>query len=395
MQKRLTVFCFLFFILFSHSILSQTNSNSSSIFEVTRKFSDSNNFLVAYNAISEFPSKNPQEKWQKMQMQITYASFLAHHPDYAELLKKFERPVSKDSLYHKIKEHALWNSAAYDKILDEAKMHKIVMINENHFTPQHRVFLQTLLPELKRLGFNYLAVEALFSDSTLNTPKGIPTLKNGFYIREQNFGQLIRIAKKLGFKFVAYDFFTNPQDRETAQAENIYNKTFKMDKRARVIVYAGIAHIFEKPTRNQKKWMAQIFKEKYHMDPLTISQTHLNRYRKLFNQSIGLVNAKVFKNPNMNNVDYLLINNLEINPVQEDDYNFSFQNKFSRPLQLNIFLTSEMKHLDDFKDKIPFKAYYLESGDQLQIKLPEDDYYLVIFDDEGNIVAKEKISTTH
>ncbi len=363
-----------------------------SVLDLSRKFSDSNKFILAYNEIKNYPASDRQDTWLKLQMQLTYASFLGTHPDYSELLSHFERPGEKDSIYSTIENKATWDAQVYDKIVDAARGHKIVMFNENHFMPQHRVFVLNLLPRLERLGFNTLALEALFSDERINEPNAFPTLKEGFYTREQNYGHLIRKAKELGFRFVSYDHYDNPKERERSQAENLYNKTFKADPDAKVVVLAGIAHILEKETKRHRKWMAALFKEKYHIDPLTISQTGLNRYRNLFEHELGLVEGASFKEHRLNSVDFLVLNNIAVNRKTDPDDNFSYKNESHAPIQLNLFLRSETQDGNDVEGKIPYRVFYLKPAEQVKLNLPQGKYDLVAFDGTGKTILHRALT---
>lgn len=92
--------------------------------------------------------------------------------------------------------------------------------------------------------------------------------KSGFYTSEQNYSNIIRKAKELGYEFIAYENTDHTKNREIGQAENLYNKTFKIDPESKVLVLAGIDHILEKPTSRGKEWMATIFKNTYNIDHL-------------------------------------------------------------------------------------------------------------------------------
>jgi len=49
-----------------------------------------------------------------------------------------------------------------------ARRYEVIMINESHHTPYHRNLVFSLLPDLKRQGFEYLALEALSKDHKIN-----------------------------------------------------------------------------------------------------------------------------------------------------------------------------------------------------------------------------------
>jgi hypothetical protein len=75
--------------------------------------------------------------------------------------------------------------------------------------------------------------------------RGYPLKSSGTeYLREPSYGDIVRLALKLGFKVVSYDVDTGAtQERELGQAENLSRKVFAKDPEARLFVHAGYAHI--------------------------------------------------------------------------------------------------------------------------------------------------------
>ncbi len=256
--------------------------DTGTVMSVVNRSMSSNTFFKQLTEIAQYPLPANQGNSLELQMQLTFSSFLQNNPLYSQLITQIERAFKpKDSVVNLIKANTVFDTQVVDSIVAQAQLTNVLMINENHFYPAHRSFILELLPRLRAAGYTHLALEALAApqDSVLNQPNGFPTLKTGFYTREQTYGNLLRAAKTLGFNFVAYENETAGKDREVGQAENLYRKTIGMDKRAKVLVIAGIDHILEQPTRSGKKWMATRFREMYGINPLTISQTHLNLYR--------------------------------------------------------------------------------------------------------------------
>lgn len=171
--------------------------------------------------------------------------------------------------------------------------HQLIILNEDHSKPQHRDFAQKLLPDLWKAGFRYIAVEAFNPDPTKferTIINGAPTFDTGYYLRDPAFSRFIREAKSLGFNLIPYEVYApiNGSEkeygdnyhsyRETSQAVNIYNRTFKKDPNARVFVYAGFSHLLEGKKHDLKqdkkpKWMAEYLSELSGLNPLTIDQT--------------------------------------------------------------------------------------------------------------------------
>lgn len=154
-------------------------------------------------------------------------------------------------------------------ILAQTRQQQVVMFNEEHTQPRGRWLVGSLLPALYRQGFRYLALEALeAADSAGLRQRGYPVVVSGFYTNEPHFGNLIRQARQLGFKLVAYDAMT--ADRERDEARNLVAATLGPHPQARVVVLAGHGHINEASSAQaMAAWVHQLTG----IDPLTIEQT--------------------------------------------------------------------------------------------------------------------------
>ncbi|KAB1070356.1 hypothetical protein F6U93_02040 [Tamlana haliotis] len=363
----------------------------STVFDIVKKHQLSNKFYGALNEISEFPTYDKHEEWSKLQMQLTFSSFLGKNEFYESYLNKLEsRFEPNDTISKIIRENTVFNSQAIDTIIKEAEKHKILMINENHFYPNQRLLVFDLLQSLKEVGYKYLALEALYAkqDSILNLANSYPTLETGFYTSEQNYSNLIRKAKELGYVFIAYENTDRNKNRELGQAENIYSKTFKVNPNHKVVVLAGVDHILEKPTSRGKEWMATIFKNKYNIDPLTISQTHLNSYRNQIKSDYGIINSNKFNEERLNSLDYFVFNNKQNSSLKELS-TFSFKNKAKYDVQVSLFYGNEIKNDYDYIKKVPYFTTILKSDEAY--KLPIDrkqKTYLYTFDKYGKRIDK-------
>jgi len=364
----------------------------STVMDIVKKHQNSNKYFSILNEIIDFPTYDQQEEWTKLQMELTFASFLGNNDFYEKYLNQLEsRFKPNDTISKMIKENFSTDQNVIETITNEAKKHKIVMINENHFYPNHRLLVSDLLVNLKEIGYNYLALEALDvkQDSLLNLKNTYPTLKTGFYTSEQNYSNLIRKAKELGFEFVAYENFSSNKDREIGQAENIYNKTFKINPNSKVLVLAGIDHILEKQTREGKKWMATIFKEKYNIDPLTISQTHINSYRKLVNTNYSLFNNELFKNERLNSVDFLVLNNKKIVNLTTI---YNYQNNSETDVQVQLFYADEILDAFDHNKKVPYFSTILKAGKKYNLPIDKKrGMYLYTYNKNGKRMENQII----
>ena len=167
---------------------------------------------------------------------------------------------------------------ASDWIADQAGAYGVIMVNEAHHKPQTRLLTLSLLPRLRRLGFSYLAVEAL-GENPLKA--GYPTADTGYYTSEPVFAELVREASRLGYTLVPYEADKNASDtsqqaRETGQAKRLADVIAK-DPNARIIVHAGYGHIQERAASQPADAdpMALEFMRLTRLSVLTIDQTRL------------------------------------------------------------------------------------------------------------------------
>ncbi len=162
-----------------------------------------------------------------------------------------------------------------------AHKRQLVMINEFHMDASTRALTIALLPRLYAQGFRYLAVEALSGKDPGLQKRGYAIKGTGYYTREPLLAEMLARAVRLGYTLVPYDVHAaTQQQREDAQARNIYRKIFKHHPHARVLVHAGIAHIGEQPGGFPGKVqpMAMRLGALTGIDPLTIDQTTLRAH---------------------------------------------------------------------------------------------------------------------
>jgi tetratricopeptide (TPR) repeat protein len=175
-----------------------------------------------------------------------------------------------------------------------AETQQVAMINEEHVTPQHRAFTKELLPIMWAKGFRYFAAETFSDDVSKMTASSYPNQKTGFYSDDPVFGDMIRTALKLGFKLVPYEdrvslTCKNPpnkpefcqNERERGQAQNLYDRTLKIDPKAKVFVHVGRGHN-QKLGSDESGMMGWHFKKISGIDFLSIDQMHSERSQPKF-----------------------------------------------------------------------------------------------------------------
>lgn len=176
---------------------------------------------------------------------------------------------------------------AKDLILEKAKTEQIVIINEAHQQPYHRVFTTSLLHDLYSAGFRYFGAETI-----TNHEKSIeeihknkyPTISSGYYTREPLYGNLIREAINEGFEVFGYETKRPGSSdssginlREVDQAKNI-KKILDKDPNAKILIHCGWDHIVEAPYPAWGKAMAGRLFEYTGINPFTIDQIKLTEH---------------------------------------------------------------------------------------------------------------------
>ncbi len=235
---------------------------------------------------------------------ISY-SFIGEYSKTLELWSKKDKQGNPKSFSKKeLSEYKPLN--AIDFISKQATKEKLILINESHHIPLHRVFTMELLQSLYQSGFRYLGLETLSNrlddiDTLLNKRK-YPIVKTGVFSREPQFGNLIREALRLGFYIFPYESTGKDfENRELQQAQNINNILIK-DPNAKILIHCGYGHIIEDTGNDNFVFMAKHLKKLSGIDPLTINQVLLTEkngggdehpnYRKfLLSESSVFVNS--------------------------------------------------------------------------------------------------------
>jgi hypothetical protein len=107
-------------------------------------------------------------------------------------------------------------------ILREARKYRVLLINEGHSHPEHRLFTKSLLPGLYKQGYRVFMAEGIWADNTIMARK-YPVGTDGVYLNEPAYASLIRYALKTGYKVVGYDF------SETVR-KKFWDDSVKLDK---------------------------------------------------------------------------------------------------------------------------------------------------------------------
>ncbi|OFY29338.1 MAG: hypothetical protein A2X01_06520 [Bacteroidetes bacterium GWF2_35_48] len=211
---------------------------------------------------------------------------------------KRKLPVAAATYFKKFK---AINAQYY--ITKQATKEQIVIINEAHHNPRHRVFTKSLLNGLYKAGYRYFGVEALSEKTSINK-RHFPLINDGFYVKEPQFGDLLREAKKEGFTLFEYESqinfdTTKGKTREIEQARNI-KKVLDKDPNAKIVIHCGFDHVYECDSLgNWEKAMAGRLKEFTGINPLTLDQVEFtehssSEYNNLLFNTIDIDYSAIF-----------------------------------------------------------------------------------------------------
>lgn len=353
-------------------------------------YQNERNVLFFKNKLAESKIQTDFKKsFLDFQYLSTIYSRIPESQDYINLIEYFntKRKTIDNSKYEN---RIATNSNVYDSLSGIISNEKIVILNENHWLPENRIFAYKILPLLIKNNFKYIAVETLNNEKidSLNANKNLLT-SSGYYSKEPFFGLFLREALKNNFTLVAYDSFTD--NREENQADNLY-KIIEKDADAKVFVYAGFDHVNER--NSKKKRMAELLYEKYNIDPLTINQT---KYKLCNNDKLALFNSK--DADTLNQVDYYLMNN--ISPVLDELYDFnlseikicdkSLKSYLGKEIFVSVYLLDEYRKFKTNSVPLLNKIQMLNEN-CFKLNLPKGIYFLSIEDDKKTKVIKKEIT---
>jgi hypothetical protein len=220
--------------------------------------------------------------------------------DEQDKINSYRNTISNTDSIEFIKAYKPTN--ARDFIVKKAKENRILIFNEAHYNPRHRVFVTSLLKDLRGLGYTYFAAETFSNRPDFHENSKYPTLNTGYYSMEPQFGNLIREANKLKYILYLYeatsrgslkDRESSIRAREIGQAKNLA-KLLDSVPNSKLIIYCGFDHIVEDSIPGFGVPMAARLKEFTGIDPYTIDQTVLSErfIDSLNNPYFKMINAK-------------------------------------------------------------------------------------------------------
>ena len=178
-----------------------------------------------------------------------------------------------------------------ETIEDIARREQLVIVMEAHNAPKHRQWIEQALPIFHRAGFRDYAAETLAPMTRALQLRGYPTNTTGYYSADPSFGNLLRTASNLGFRFHAYDsLVTDFQRREINQAQNIADLVAANPDR-KFLIHAGYGHVLKTPDEYGHVMMAGHLWEMTGVEPYCIYQTWHSPEETESNQLSKLIEA--------------------------------------------------------------------------------------------------------
>jgi hypothetical protein len=273
-------------------------------------------------------------------------------------------------------------ASAKNSILSIAPSYQVIMLNEAHAKPVHRAFTYSLLDDLYKQGYHYLAMETFnnYSNHCLDSLN----VFTGYYTNEPVGGELVRKALQLGYKLVSYEDTSVQQhtgsQRDSIQATNIYN-IIKKDPSAKILVHAGYGHISEEKMSDYIP-MAYWFKKISGIDPFTVDQTGMTEgsdfeFGRLFYNYF--TEKFVITEPSV-----IFENKRPFNPLQEKGYDVivihpptAYQN--NRPTWISLNGDRQPVLIQPSEKSLFFVQAYYENEyheETVNVMIPADQTYI-------------------
>jgi hypothetical protein len=293
---------------------------------------------------------------------------------------------------------------AKEAIINNAAVYQVIMINEAPAKPIHRAFTYSLLEDLYKAGYRYLAMEALnnYSNKCLDSLN----VFTGYYTNEPIAGELVRKAIQLGYTLISYEDTLaaahTASQRDSVQAQNLY-AVIQKDPAAKILVHAGYTHISEEIMGDYIP-MARWFRTISGINPFTVQQTAMTEgsdfaYGQLFYQEFN-------ERFNIISPSIIFQNKRSFNPLEEKGYDVVVMHpattyKYNRPGWLSLDGERKATFIQPTEKMLFFvQAYYekeydtealnfLVPADQTYITTPEGYYCLYLRKGKYKIVLRD------
>lgn len=367
--------------------------------------------------MSNFPNVHPNPLFASKKLETAPLKSEAGNDDKFQFLATVNASMSNNKLYDSIivdyekerkqnfnlviadlsnKDDVNKDRSVFGKIAEIAKENQVIMLNEDHYYPKHRLLAMELLETLKANGYNYLSLEGF--NITINEKESTPNYKNGIYTDEPYFAHFIRKAIALGFTVSGHENFDKGVDRELGQAKNVL-KILEKDPKAKIFVYVGHGHL-EKANTKEKR-LGGYFKELSGINPITINQTVICADTK---QELTLIPRKYFTDTTKvkSSADYFLVNNLKpslkiIYPNADFKKAIVKDGKFSDHKNKVVLVEIvDFKEFDLMKNlAIPIESFLMTpKNETIDFELPIGKYHIFVKTEDDEILYDEDLNVS-
>lgn len=358
-------------------------------YEAQIHYQKDNKVYTCINFLKKHEHSFQDTSWEKdayRQVFATYLSFVGEEKTALELhpLHMYEKESSLAVL-----------KDALPIIIKQAEKEKVILINEAHHVPSHRIFVMKLLSSLQQKGYNILVLEALNPDIKQIADSGIPSANDGYYVKEQTMAWLIRYAKKLGFSVMSYEVHKEfvcddwmssecSAKREFEQAKNL-NEIIRNHPNAKIVGLVGWEHNSEQCDIDDFPKMAQVLKAQFGINPFTIDQTHtLRQTKSKFRYTTLGLNSIDEKN-----VDLVVFNNdsfltqslsflKDFYDTKKRKLHVTQINENNKGVLIQIYKQNEKQLL--LNNCLPVLQKIIYSNGQYAIYLPKGEYEVLVKD---------------
>jgi hypothetical protein len=229
--------------------------------------------------LHEVSAKDTTQKNYNYSMAGTWLSFTGNVVEATRIMDTNAREMGMDTARFENLRDNYHPSPAVKSLLADAEHHEVVIINEAHHEPRHRVFTRQMLQGLYDRGYRHFGLETLSTfgsvDSLLKAGD-YPGLNAGYYTRDPQFAAMIAEASRIGFSLFGYEAAGtgSPKLRELGQMRNIM--AYRADHpEGKYLLHVGYSHANEGELGGRwEKAMAQRLADTTSLNPLTINQTH-------------------------------------------------------------------------------------------------------------------------
>jgi hypothetical protein len=366
------------------------------------------------NAYVDFGRKiNKLEKYYKKELTPTernmLCQFLATFYTFTGNNQKaiYYDGVANPRAYKQEVEHPVSAADAKSAILQQARVNKVLFFNESHVDVRTRAFLITLLPQLKQLGYNKLALEALFKEPDT----AYPNSSTGYYTREPTYGLLLRKALEYGYTLVRYEdttrVYTSFSQRDRAQARNLLNGINAKSDTGKTIVLAGHGHIYKQTENSKDTTLAQFFIRQSGIVPFCIDAANANKnYFGVISSAVPFVlhrdSQPVIDEPARYDMQvhypgsyYKPEDFMAQYPFQLQPVNLAGEGLYLPPKQNGvalIYLHEEYQQTKNINELIPVQVAWLQPGaGSTIVYLEKGSYELCVLNEWGKLVQQKNI----